>query len=107
MQHVLNYYEKFSDMFAALSNQTRLRVYRLLLEKELCVCELEGLLEIEQSRISHCLKELKRAGLVGCRPAGKKKIYSAEYSALSGKIIRGLKEELTAGVVYKNNIKGK
>ena len=37
-------------MFKALSDETRLRIYLLLLQGELCVCELVNILEMEQSR---------------------------------------------------------
>ena len=42
-------------IFKALSDETRLRIYLLLLQGGLCACELEAILKIEQSRISHAL----------------------------------------------------
>jgi ArsR family transcriptional regulator len=50
--------------FKALSDPTRLRIVRLLLERELCVCELTYILGMEQSRVSHQLRILRDAGLV-------------------------------------------
>lgn len=50
--------------FKALSDPTRLRILMLLLEKELCVCELVFILKMEQSRISHQLRVLRDADLV-------------------------------------------
>jgi len=43
-------------IFKALSDETRLRIYLLLLQGELCVCELETILNMEQSRISHIVR---------------------------------------------------
>jgi ArsR family transcriptional regulator len=51
-------------IFKALSDPTRLRILLLLLKRELCVCELMFILEMEQSRLSHQLKILKNADLV-------------------------------------------
>jgi len=50
--------------FKALSDPTRLRIIRLLLDRELCVCELVFILKMSQSRVSHQLRILRDAGLV-------------------------------------------
>ena len=36
----------------ALSDETRLRILKLLAQRELCVCELEAVLGMTQSRVS-------------------------------------------------------
>lgn len=51
-------------VFKSLSDPTRLRIVRLLLERELCVCELMFVLQMAQSRVSHQLRLLRDAGLV-------------------------------------------
>jgi ArsR family transcriptional regulator len=51
-------------IFKALSDPTRLRILMLLLERELCVCELVFTLKMEQSRISHQLRVLRDTDLV-------------------------------------------
>jgi ArsR family transcriptional regulator len=51
-------------IFKALSDPTRLRILMLLLQRELCVCELVFTLKMEQSRISHQLRVLRDADLV-------------------------------------------
>jgi len=51
-------------VFKALSDATRLRIVLLLLERDLCVCELVFVLKMEQSRISHQLRILRDAELV-------------------------------------------
>ena len=51
-------------VFKALSDPTRLRILMLLLQRELCVCELVFTLKMEQSRISHQLRILRDADLV-------------------------------------------
>jgi ArsR family transcriptional regulator len=62
-------------VFKALSDPTRLRIVRLLLERDLCVCELMYILNMEQSRISHQLRILRDADLVEDTRDGKWIIY--------------------------------
>ena len=68
MKHILG-------VFKALSDPTRLRILLLLLQKELCVCELTFILDMEQSRISHQLRVLRNAELVEDIRDGKWIIY--------------------------------
>ena len=81
-------------IFKALSDETRLRIYLLLLQSELCVCELVNILNMEQSRISHSLRILKEAELINNQRSGKWMIYSMNQNLKKNKIIQGLKEEL-------------
>jgi ArsR family transcriptional regulator len=50
--------------FKVLSDPTRLRIVLLLMERDLCVCELMFILKKEQSRLSHQLRALRHAGMV-------------------------------------------
>lgn len=86
--------EKFIKMFKALSDETRLRIYLLLLREELCVCEIVNILNIEQSRVSHCLRILKEANLVSCHKKGTWIIYYANPQVLKSKIFEGIKREI-------------
>ena len=52
------------QVFKALSDRTRLRIVRLLMARELCVCEMMFVLGLAQSRLSHQLRILRDAGLV-------------------------------------------
>jgi ArsR family transcriptional regulator len=51
----------------SISNNTKLRLISLLLENELCVCELEEITHIRQANISKNLSSLKDAGIVDVR----------------------------------------
>ncbi|MFB0566666.1 MAG: ArsR/SmtB family transcription factor [Candidatus Aminicenantaceae bacterium] len=64
------------EIFKALSDPTRLRILMLLLKRDLCVCELIFILNMEQSRISHQLRFLKFVGLVEDNREGRWIIYS-------------------------------
>jgi len=81
-------------IFKALSDDTRLRIYLLLLQGELCVCELVNILNMEQSRISHSVRILKEAGLVVNRREGKWIIYAVNPETKNNRMIQGLRNEL-------------
>ena len=59
-----------------ISNNTKLRLVSLLLENELCVCELEEILHIRQVNISKNLISLKEAGIVSVRRDKQRGFYS-------------------------------
>ena len=86
--------EKMGKLFSALADETRLRIYLLLLKGELCVCELVDILKMEQSRISHSLRVLREASLVAGRREGKWIIYSVNPKMSRNRIIQGLRDEL-------------
>ncbi len=52
------------DIFKALSEESRLRILSLLLNGELCVCEIEACLMLTQSNASRHLTTLKRSGIL-------------------------------------------
>lgn len=64
------------DLFKAFADSTRLRILNLLLEGELCVCDLCEALDIIQPTVSRHLSHLRRAGLVTGRREGKWMHYS-------------------------------
>lgn len=64
------------DLFKAFADATRLRILNLLLEGELCVCDLCEVLDIIQPTVSRHLGHLRRAGLVAGRREGKWMHYS-------------------------------
>jgi len=86
--------KNYHKIFQALSDETRLRIYLLLSLGELCVCELIAILQMEQSRISHCLRILKEAGLILDRRVGKWKIYSLNKKKGNNAILKAIKEEI-------------
>jgi len=73
--------------FKALSDETRLRILGLLMERECCVCEVMQALDISQTRASRNLGILYDAGFLKLRKDGLWSLYSidqegiAEYSS--------------------------
>jgi len=73
--------EKYTEIFRALSDRTRLRIFLLLIKtkKALCICEIMDALNLPQSNISKHLRELKIAGLVKDQRDGKFVLYSVVF----------------------------
>lgn len=67
-------------IFKALSDPTRLRILLLLLNRDLCVCEIMFILDMEQSRISHQLRILRDADLLEDEREGQWIIYKIPES---------------------------
>lgn len=59
-----------TKIFKALADETRLRILALLLEGELCVCEIIAALELPQSTTSRHLAYLRNSGWVNDRRQG-------------------------------------
>ena len=66
---------ELADLFKVFGDTTRIRILYSLFERELCVCAISELLGMEQSAISHQLRILKSARLVGSRREGKTVCY--------------------------------
>lgn len=75
-------------IFATLGNETRYRLARALTvtDEELCVCELEPLVDVSESAVSHALSDLVDAGLVTRRKEGNWRYYDA--TALSDELFQ-------------------
>lgn len=52
------------DIFKALSEESRLRIVSLLMNSEMCVCEIEYCLNMTQSNASRHLTALKKCGIL-------------------------------------------
>jgi ArsR family transcriptional regulator len=63
--------EELTTIFKALSDETRLRIIKLLEEGELCVCDITAALDMVQPKVSFHLSALKEAGLIKDRKQGK------------------------------------
>jgi len=63
----------------ALSDETRLRILNVLLEREACVCEVMQALDISQSRASRNLGILQDADFLKTRRDGVWVVYSVDW----------------------------
>jgi ArsR family transcriptional regulator len=62
---------ELETFFSALGDSTRLKMLKLIGDKELCSCEVMAALELTQPTTSHHLAILERAGLLTSRRSGK------------------------------------
>ena len=65
-------------LFKALSDETRLRIINLLLERECCVCEVMQAMKISQTRASRGLSTLYNTGILKVRRDGLWVLYSID-----------------------------
>ncbi|MHC4506305.1 MAG: ArsR/SmtB family transcription factor [Planctomycetota bacterium] len=68
----------------ALSSEPRLKIFRLLKERSLCVNAITGRLGVTQSAVSQHLRVLREAGLVEAEKRGCWMHYSVRREALEG-----------------------
>ncbi|MGN1350080.1 MAG: ArsR/SmtB family transcription factor [Anaerovoracaceae bacterium] len=65
-----------AELYKLFSDYSRVRILYLLAERELCVCDLTELMDINQSAISNHLRLLRNGKLVKSRREGKNVYYS-------------------------------
>lgn len=68
--------KELEQIFKALADATRLRILNLLLHGELCVCDIQFVLDSPQPNVSRHLTYLKNAGLVEDHREGPRMYYS-------------------------------
>lgn len=68
--------QELLDVYKALSDETRLRILKLLEHGELCVCDIFSALDMVQPKVSFHLSALKEAGLITDRKEGRWVRYS-------------------------------
>lgn len=69
-------------IFKALSDETRVRIIKLLEHGELCVCDIGAALGMVQPKVSFHLGVLKNSGLLKDRKQGKWVHYSLDESEM-------------------------
>ena len=74
---------ELTKLFKALSDETRIRILKVLMERECCVCEVMQALDISQSRASRNLGILADAGFVQSRRDGLWIIYSIDKQTVN------------------------
>ena len=75
--------EEIAVVLKALGEPTRLKIVKFLSMQELCVCELEAILDMSQPRVSQHLRVLKQAGIIKERKERQKSYFSLVNQTLS------------------------
>ena len=79
--------EKVAAYFKALSDETRLRIVKLLEGGELCVCDITAALLMTQPNVSFHLAILKEAGLIKDRKDGRWSHYDLDLSDILSRVV--------------------
>ncbi|HMK55022.1 MAG TPA: metalloregulator ArsR/SmtB family transcription factor [Dissulfurispiraceae bacterium] len=112
--------QEILTIFKALSDETRLRILKLLEHGELCVCDIFSALDMIQPKVSFHLSVLKEARLIKDRKAGRWVHYSLDDSdvlrrfllhtvieRVSEEVIRGDRERLKSFLESKEKTAGR
>ncbi len=81
---------ELADFYKVFGDATRVRILCVLLQAEVCVCDLAELLGMTQSAISHQLRVLKQMKLVKNRREGKTVFYSLADGHIQTIISQGM-----------------
>lgn len=65
----------YREFFSTLANFSRMAIVQLLRRRGATVTQIAESLGYEQSRVSHSLARLQRAGIVSCRWEDKRKMF--------------------------------
>ncbi len=67
--------KEITEIFKLLSDESRLRILMLLEKRELCVCQIMGVLNMSQPLVSRNLSLLAKSGFLAGRREGKLMFY--------------------------------
>ncbi len=81
---------ELADFYKVFADSTRVKILFVLLESEMCVCDLAEVLDMTQSAISHQLRVLKQMKLVKNRRDGKTVYYSLADGHIQTIISQGM-----------------
>ena len=79
-----------AEVFKIFGDTTRIKILYVLLEAEICVCDIAQMLNMSMSAISHQLRVLKQARLVKYRREGKTVFYSLSDDHVKTIISQGM-----------------
>jgi ArsR family transcriptional regulator, arsenate/arsenite/antimonite-responsive transcriptional repressor len=98
---------QYTELFRALSDETRMRIMVLLSGGESCVCQIEEALELSQTKVSRHLTVLRQAGLVKTKRDGVWMYYSLSRprNCLEEKIFACFKECLRKEEGFKKDMR--
>lgn len=82
--------KELADFYKVFGDPTRIKILCVLLEAEVCVCDLAEILGMTQSAISHQLRVLKQMKLVKNRREGKTVYYSLADGHIQTIISQGM-----------------
>ncbi len=87
-------YRKRALVFKAFGHPVRLMIVERLLERELCVGEVEKKLDVSQANVSQHLLILRQAGIVDYRREGKKRCYFVVCPGVAEELFKCMKRSV-------------
>ena len=96
-----------SEIFKTLSDDTRIRILNILKETELCVCEVQAILEIPQTNASKHLNKLKSNGIITYKKKAQWAYYYLDPTFLENhnELYQYLCKQFAAKETYLNDVK--
>lgn len=95
---------RLEQIVKALADKTRLRMINLIMNRELCICQMQVLLDMSQPRISRHAHILFDAGIIKQRKDGQRVFYSINHSDAFDSMMDYLKEQFSNESVYTDDI---
>ena len=75
--------EQFVGIMESLSDPIRVNILELMINGEICVCDIVKATGMSQSKISYHIKILKDSGLISDRQEGRWVYYKLDFEVLS------------------------
>jgi len=97
--------QNFILLTKAISDETRVRILKLLESRELCVCQLMAVLEMGQSTVSKHLGILKNTGLIKVRKDRTWSFYKLSREGMNSKFLNLLSSVLDDDPLIVNDEK--
>ena len=82
LTHPINSVNNSLEIIKALANDVRFEIISILAQRECCVCDLEIMLSMNQSKVSYHLAALREVGLITHEQRGKNSYYHLERQTL-------------------------
>ncbi len=77
------YFQKLSSFYKIVGDETRCKIIFILLDREMCVCDIANTLGMTKSSVSHQLAKMRSVGAVKYRKLGKEVYYSLDDSHIA------------------------
>ena len=87
----------------ALSDETRWRIVRLVMERALCVCELADILGMPQSSVSSHVQIIRKAGLLESERRGKWTYFRIQQTHVS--LLTQISEAFPNSAEHKSDLR--
>ena len=98
---------ELSLLFKIFGDIYRLRIMNLMLNSELCVCDIESVLKMSQANASRHLAKMKITGILSSRKDAQWVYYAInkKFTEEHPEIIESLKAEFKRHAIYKDDMK--